>query len=79
MLCDIFRYNCILSENNLLSGIKCFCESDSNLATITLCNYTFALIKEKQNIYFFNSHSCTETCRLSDNGKSCAIKYEIYE
>jgi hypothetical protein len=76
---EIFIYNLAVSENNLFKGIKHFCSSNDTLATLTLNNYTFGLIKRQNNIFLFNSHSCSETGRLSEKGKSCVLKYKSFE
>jgi len=50
-------------------------DSNGSHAIIITGLYSFGLIKEKNELYFFDSHSRTPQGKPSENGKACTIKF----
>ncbi len=63
------------SKIDIKNRLNEFFESDSTRALIVTSLYSFGLIKENDDLFFFDSHSRTVQGKLSANGKACSITF----
>ena len=71
----IYNTNLAKSKLEIFTNVQNFYSSDNSHALICTGLYSFGLIKEQEDLYFFDSHYRRPQGKSSVNGKACIVKF----
>lgn len=71
----IYNIDLAKSKLEIFTNVQNFNSSNKSHALICTGLYSFGLIKENDDLYFFDSHSRSPRGKSAVNGKACIIKF----